>query len=364
MSSPVSQSHSIAVDVRRKGRSSRDALKVYLTMLSVCVLGTAALADEPLTNKVELGPVTATVKLEPTQPVIGDTLTLTIEVQAEKGVELLMPEFGEALETFSIVDFVPRETIDDEGRTIATQKYRLQPPMSGSHAIPPILVEFVDRRTGQRAAPDGLDAYELLTDRIEFEVASVVPKDADAELKPPLGKLPPLEPPPTARWPWAVGVLLVLAVLSPFAIRAFLSWRRRARRRSAYEIARSRLDRLLAAPTDRANIGEFYVELSSIVRNYLEDRFELRAPELTTEEFLDSVQQAPVLSAAHQTLLRQFLRQADLVKFAGVKPMEEDIQSSIDAARRFLEETRENAPMIEEGEIPASERQESESAHV
>jgi hypothetical protein len=90
----------------------------------------------------------------------------------------------------------------------------------------------------------------------------------------------------------------------------------------------------------------------------------LRAPELTTEEFLDSVQQAPVLSAAHQTLLRQFLRQADLVKFAGVKPMEEDIQSSIDAARRFLEETRENAPMIEEGEIPASERQESESAHV
>ena len=336
----------------------------YLTLLSVCMFPATAFTEEPLTNKIEMGPVTATVTLEPTQPVIGDTLNLTIEVQAEKGVELLMPEFGEALETFSIVDFVPRETIDDEGRTIATQKYRLQPPMSGSHAIPPILVEFVDRRVGQRAAPDGLDAYELLTERIEFEVASVVPEDADAELKPPLGKLPPLAPPPKARWPWVVGILLVLAILSPFAMRAFLSWRRRARRRSAYEIARSRLERLLATPTDPATISEFYVELSSIVRSYLEDRFELRAPELTTEEFLESVQQAPVLSTAHQTLLREFLRQADLVKFAGLKPMEEDIQNSIDAAGRFLEETRENAPMIEEAEVPASERQESESADV
>jgi hypothetical protein len=311
-----------------------------------------------------MGPVKATVKLEPEAPVIGDTLTLTIEVQAKKGVELLMPEFGEALETFSIVDFVPRETIDDQGRTIATQKYRLQPPISGQHAIPPILIEFVDRRSGQRAAPEGLDAYELLTERIEFEVASVVPDDAAAELKPPLGKLPPLAPPPPAKWPWLVAALLLVAILSPFAIRAFSNWRSRARRRSAYEIARSRLDRLLAASTERTDVGKFFVELSSIVRRYLEDRFELRAPELTTEEFLESVQRAPILSTAHQTLLRQFLRQADLVKFAGVKPMEEDIQNSIESARRFLEETRENAPMIEEADTPQHSESHQESTRV
>jgi hypothetical protein len=329
-------------------------------------LGAAAAAEESMSHKVALGPVKTIVQLEPQAPVIGDTLTLTIEVQAEKGVELLMPEFGEALETFSIVDFVPRETIDDQGRTIATQKYRLQPPMSGAHAIPPILIEFVDRRPGQRAAPEGLDAYELLTERIAFEVASVVPADADAELKPPLGELPPLAPPPQAKWPWVIGILVVLAALSPLAIRAFLAWQRRARRRSAYDIARSRLERLLAVPADQADVGEFYVELSSIVRRYLEDRFELRAPELTTEEFMESVQHAPVLSSSHQTLLREFLRQADLVKFAGVKPMEADIQKSIDAAKRFLEETRENAPLIEVADAPSPADQEAsqESTHV
>jgi hypothetical protein len=80
----------------------------------------------------------------------------------------------------------------------------------------------------------------------------------------------------------------------------------------------------------------------------LEDRFELRAPELTTEEFLASVGESPDLSRDHQNLLREFLRQADLVKFAGVQPSSQDIQRSVDAARRFLEETRENAPLIEE----------------
>ena len=95
-------------------------------------------------------------------------ITLAIEVQAEPDVEVLMPDFGEALNRFSIVDFAPRQSIDGNGRTIAKQTYRLDPPSSGPQVIPPILIEYVDRREGQQQAPDGLDAYEILTDRIEF----------------------------------------------------------------------------------------------------------------------------------------------------------------------------------------------------
>ena len=79
------------------------------------------------------------------------------------------------------------------------------------------------------------------------------------------------------------------------------------------------------------------------MRRYLEDRFELRAPELTTEEFLASVGESPDLSREHQVLLREFLRQADLVKFAGVRPAADDIQQSVDAARQFLEETKQES---------------------
>ena len=65
-----------------------------------------------------------------------------------------------------------------------------------------------------------------------------------------------------------------------------------------------------------------------------------------------SVGQSPDLSRDHQRRLQEFLKQADLVKFAGVKPGEEDIRRSIDTAGRFLDETRQDAPLIE---VPADE---------
>jgi hypothetical protein len=329
-------------------RSQSDLRRPWLSLAMALLLAGSVHAEESIEQETESGPVKAVVQLQPREPLIGDTVTLTITVTAEKDVELLMPEFGEALERFSIVDFAPRQSIDDEGRTVAIQTYRLQPPSSGKQTVPPILIEYVDRRPGEREAPDGFDAYELLTERIEFEVQSVIPKDAKADLKPPLGELGPREAPPAPRWPWVVAALVLLAAASPFAVRAYLSWRRRARQRSAYEIARARLQRLLDSPRPTAEqIDGFYVELSGIVRRYLEDRFDLRAPELTTEEFLASVGESPDLSRDHQTLLREFLRQADLVKFAGVQPSDDDIERSIEAAWWFLEETRENAPMLD-----------------
>lgn len=309
------------------------------------------LADSQ-SRQVQSGPVTVSIVLDPDQPTIGDIISLTITVTAEKLVEVLMPEFGDALERFSIVDFAPRQMLDNSGRTVLIQKYRLQTPSSGKHAIPPILVEYVDRRPGQKTAPEGLDAYEIMTERLEFEVKSVIPQGASAKLKPALGKLGPRRSEPASRWPWYLAGVLLLAVITPLAVRAWIALNKRARRRSAFEIARMRLDQLLARPRPTSEqVDAFYVELSSIVRRYLEDRFDLRAPELTTEEFLASVGQAGVnagLSREHHSLLREFLRQADLVKFAGVQPSSEDIERSIQTAARFLEETRENSPLLEE----------------
>lgn len=336
----------------RRGKEHTLLPKALGAIVVVCgwqlVAGLAG-AAEPLRSQAELGPVRATVELTPSDPQIGDPVELTLTVVAERDVELLLPEFGESLQSFVVLDFVPRQTIDDQGRTVATQKYRLQTASSGPQVIPPILIEFVDRRTGQRLAPDDQDAYELMTERIEFEVRSVLPQDAEADLHAPLGKLDPLTRPAASRWPWFVGAAVLAAACVPFAIRYWQASRRRARRRSAYEIARARLDKLLASQRpEGSQVDAFFVELSSLIRRYLEDRFELRAPELTTEEFLGAVGQAPDLSRDHQLLLREFLRQADLVKFAGARPSGEDIDRSVQAARRFLEETRENAPLIEE----------------
>ena len=49
---------------------------------------------------------------------------------------------------------------------------------------------------------------------------------------------------------------------------------------------------------------------------------------------------SPDLARSHQQLLRDFLVQADLVKFAGYRPEAEIVGQSIAAAERFLEDTR------------------------
>jgi hypothetical protein len=317
------------------------ALFVALTLLAP-----PAAAEDAVERQTEVGPVQATLRLTPAQPVIGDPLTLEIEVRAEPGVEVLMPEFGEALDRFAIVDFVPSETVDDEGRTIARQRYRLQPSRSGSQRIPPILVEFVDRRPGQTPAPEGADAHELLTERLEFEVTSVLPEDAALELRPARGELPPLEASGPRVWAFVVVGLALLAALSPWLVRFWLAYRARARQRSAFDLAYAELEALLAgprpAPDVPAAMDRFFVKLSGIVRRYLERRFGLRSPELTTEEFLEVMTRSPDLSAAHQALLQTFLRRADLVKFAHHVPEPAAVEDSIGAARRFLDETRDD----------------------
>lgn len=314
----------------------------------LCALLTLAATDVSKVN--ELGPVKVTTTLSPAEPKLGDEITFEIRVEAEPQVEVLMPEFGEALNRYSILNFVPRQHIDDRGKTVLTQQYTLQPYLSGPQTIPPILIEFVDRRAGQKATPDDADAYEIVTDAIAFEVRSVLPTSASNELKPPLGELElPVE---VSTSHLAIGIgLSVLGVAGAIAL--WVVWRhgrRRARRRNAYEVARARLDQLLSRPMpqDAAAIERFFVDISAIVRRYLEDRFELRAPELTTEEFLGLAGSANQLSHDHQNLLRDFLKQADLVKFAGVRVSEAEIRRSSDLAGRFLEETRENAPLVEE----------------
>lgn len=309
-------------------------------------------ATESLETFTERGPVTARLRLTPSQPQIGDALTLTLEVTSKADVEVLMPAFGQSLERFPIVDFAPREIVEADGSTTHRQTYTLRAQASGDGAIPPLSIEFIDHREDMPATPEGEDAYELLTDKLRFEIASVVPDSASAELAPPLGALARLG----GNGPGPIAIALTVLLL---AAAAFAAWRytsthgRTARSASAHEVAIARLDALSGRPVpeaDAAAMDAFFVELTDIVRRYLEDRFDVRAPELTTEEFLTAASSSPDLTAEHRKFLQAFLERADMVKFAKLIPSPDDAAETLAVARRFVEETK-----------PA-EQQESEAA--
>jgi hypothetical protein len=110
-------------------------------------------------------------------------------------------------------------------------------------------------------------------------------------------------------------------------------------------------ERRLAEAEDRAR---WYVDLSAIVRRYIEGRFGLRAPEMTTEEFIHSVQRDSPLSPSHRELLGAFLADCDLVKFARHVPDLAAAERAYDAARTFVMETR--PPSTPPGQAAGEER--------
>ncbi|MFT5390248.1 MAG: hypothetical protein ACI8PT_000433 [Gammaproteobacteria bacterium] len=291
---------------------------------------------------VERGPVRATVSVEPSAVTIGDTVVLQLQVVAQPEVEVTLPSFGQALGRFSILDFVPSERIDDDGQTHLRQRYTLYASSSGEHTVPSLIVEFVDRRAGKRPAPDGEDAYELLTKPVVFTVDSVVPENASDALRPLYGPLEARVESTPSRWPWWLALVATVLIVGAGLWR----WRARSPARSnAYDLALARLGALRGTP--RPALGEtqamdaFFVELSSIVRRYLEDRFSLQAPELTTEEFLDIAVSSPDLTQNHQRFLTEFLRTADQVKFAHQLPESEYLDTALSAVASFLDQTRE-----------------------
>ncbi|MFN0060566.1 MAG: hypothetical protein ACKVX7_19085 [Planctomycetota bacterium] len=319
--------------------------------LSLHAVASAA-PDDGIETSSELGPVSAVLRLEPSAPTIGDSLTLILTVTAAPGVAVTMPGLIEEnlLESMPISAVVPKQEIDSQGRTVYRHTYTLETTSSGKHHVPPLIVEFLDRRPGERLRPEGEPSYELLTERLDFEVKSVLVENVNAKLRPALGELEPLQAPPPERRHWYVAGVVALLIAAPFGWRWYARWRRLARRRSAHDIALARLERLLAAglPSRVEAFDPFFVQLSGIVRRYVEDRFEVRAPELTTEEFLEAASRAPNFSQDHQRLLRDFLRGADLVKFAHHIPDQIGMQESVATVRKFLADTRDNAPLLDE----------------
>lgn len=112
-------------------------------------------------------------------------------------------------------------------------------------------------------------------------------------------------------------------------------------RKSSWERAIDRLEELKSNnPAAPDEVKAYYTELSDIIRRYLEERFGLRAPEMTTPEFLRSLQETPQLSSGQQESLRDFLNACDMVKFAKHPAGTREMEGAWLLARRLIEETK------------------------
>ena len=190
------------------------------------------------------------------------------------------------------------------------------------------------------AAAAGGDVAVATTDPLTVRVTSVLGEEHGAAIEAP-GDV--LEAPITW-WPWAAGAAALGACLW------LLARRRRGRAdvtvpvavdlpahvRALRELRRWRA----ASRATPAEVEAFYVGVSQVLRVYLEERFGLRAPERTTEEFLRDLERGDGLARRHRAELERFLSQCDMVKFARLLPAGDEHERTFALAEGFVESTR------------------------
>lgn len=340
---------------------ARCCCSVLCLSLVACNLSTNPVGPRKLTAAPEdaierttsKGPIELTMRLWPPAPRLSDLVQLEVEVRAEASVEVKPPTFGQAVGDFLVRDYsettsqldkatpssASNAAVGEVERTQPTTRcfrYQLEPVHAGRHLIRSIALEFIDRRPNSE---NGGHVARIESEPLEVEVTSELgDKEPDlAELEPMLAPQPLTQ---DGRWWW---LLLTVPIIAAVAV---WYWRRHQQivappalpQKSPQEVAQEALTALLAENLPaQSRFQEFYLRLTGIVRHYIEGVTGVRAPELTTEEFLRTMRRRELFGVEHSLRLQEFLEAADMVKFAGQQPDEEQIELATRRAQEFIQ---------------------------
>ena len=295
-------------------------------------------------KEYQRGPLVVHVRVDKAKVTIADTILLELEAGVEPSYEVKMPKLDKVLENFGIVDWDNLgNKLDENNNILSTYRYKLEPFLSGTYPLPAFTFEFYDVNSPED------NKYELTTEPIDIEVTSLLGEQR-AGLK--ISDIEGVVEIPAEPSYWWVSLFPAAGLIA-----GAVFWINRRSRKAkelvrifkpAHEIAYDRLRALVKQNLVKAGkIKEFYEQISDILRHYIEDCFNLRAPERTTEEFLAELTYVNVLARPEQHRLGEFLQHCDLVKFARYNPSNEQIQETFDLVKDFIETTKSDEKKID-----------------
>ncbi len=284
------------------------------------------------TSDLSNGDVSIKLDATPDKVSPAEDLMLTLTVEAPSHLTVTLPDLRDRFSGFSTAEDFASDPVEANGRTRQTYRWRLIPePAAKRYRLAPFAVTAHDKRS---APPQ---VFSFATKPVLFPDEGPRPVvTGDPEVTP--------EPewiPPTAKtvtfWMFAAlgGIAALAAIL--FGLTK-LSRRVREYRMSPRERAMAELQRLLSRNLPgRGLFKDFYIELTMVVRRYIERSHGIRAPEQTTQEFLAEAAHHPTFTAEVLAKLRTFLESADLVKFAGQKATPAMTDDATAKARTYIE---------------------------
>jgi hypothetical protein len=280
--------------------------------------------------------------------VIGEQVRMTITLKCHAADSTVFPLIGDTL--IREIEVVSKSKIDTAfsgdqlDQKILSQNIVLTSFDSGYYAIAPLVAHINDEMVESNPFLISVQTIAIDTAKGIYDIRGIA--DVPFSLKEWLKEY----------WPWIVFPLIALAAILYF----ILIWSKRPTLKSEpkpkvirpfHEIALERLDKLEQEKLwQSGQIKLFYIELSDILREYIEHRFNIPAMEQTTDEIITSMRRSPDFSHEQIDKTRRLLFLSDLVKFAKEKPVGSENEMNIAMVRAFIIESKldVNEPKLEQ----------------
>jgi uncharacterized protein (UPF0335 family) len=282
--------------------------------------------------------------LDSNRILIGDQVRIHLEVEFTGNVKIHFPNPADSLAKFvEIVERLPLDSVTvSNDRKKLYQEFIITSFDSGVHTIPPFLFTFNINGKIDSVKSNPLLLFVYTLPKLDSLMKA---------LKGPIDIKPPFEAPITFKEiaPWIMGGMLVLALL--FLI--FYSLRRRKNNQGfftlppkpkepAHVIALRELDRIKEEKIwQQGMIKLYYSEITDVLRQYIENRFDIPAMENTTEETILAFKyRRSLVDEKSFENLRKVLTNADLVKFAKFEPLPDDNNLVLVDSYFFINQTK------------------------
>lgn len=257
---------------------------------------------------------------------IGEQIQYHITVDAVEGVQF--PKLQ--LDSLKKIEVVKSEIDSLKNRLI--QKYALTSFDSGQYVLPSQTVIINNKK--------------FLTDSVIIDVATV----AVDTIKQPMYHIKDINNEPYTFddfkkyvW-WLLALLAIIGIILYFVYRKKPTPEEKIAKIPPFVLAKQRLKELDNRELWQHNkVKLYYVELTDIVRSFIEKELQIPALESTTDELMEIIadfnQSSDKLNIPEETLskLKHLLKEADLVKFAKSKPVQHTIENHRAEAENIID---------------------------
>ncbi len=286
--------------------------------------------------------VSVSATMDSTQIYIGGQIDFKLQLSQPQDMELGFPLLTDTITgNIEIVRANELDTINsDNGRFLIEQCFRITSFDSGLHYIPPIVFEEASQKLGKaiQTEPMALMVYNPF--------AEVDPQKGIVDIKQPMHA--PFHLSELYKYMiWVFGFILLAMIVTIIIVKYFgkkepgMIFSKPKPVIPPHIKALESLDKIKQEKLwQHHRIKEYYSEVTDTLRHYIEERFQIRAMEQTSDEILDAFKGVELNDTKSMDNLRQILLTSDLVKFAKHEPLPDENDLSMINAYFFVNQTK------------------------